>query len=59
MCHKLSKQDSQELRAENNCLLRKARAPRAYITRDEKKALRELKEDKDRIVLTADKGWPW
>ena len=56
VCHKLSEWDSQELRAETNCLLRKARAPRASITREEKKALRELKEDKDRIVLTADKG---
>ena len=46
----------QEPRAETNCLLKKARAPRANITREEKKALRELKEDKDRIVLTADKG---
>ena len=54
--HKLSDQFLQELRAETNCLLRKARAPRANITREEKKALRELKEDKDRIVLTVDKG---
>ena len=28
----------------------------ANITREEKKSLRELKEDKDRIVLTAEKG---
>ena len=56
VCHKLPGQDSQELRAETYCLLRKARAPRANITREEKKALRKIKEDHDRIVLTADKG---
>ena len=56
MCHKLLDQDLQERGAETNCLLRKARAPRANITREEKKALRALKEDKDRIVLTAEKG---
>ena len=56
MCHKLSDQDLEELRVETNHLLRKARAPRANITREEKKAVRELREDKERIVLTADKG---
>ena len=56
MCHKLLDQDSQDLRAETSCLLKKARAPRANITREEKKAFRELREDKVRIVLTADKG---
>ena len=56
VCHKPLDQDSQELRTETNCLLKKARAPRANITREEKKALRELRKDKERIVLTADKG---
>ena len=56
VCYKLSEQDSKELRAETNCLLRKATAHRANITREEKKALRELKDDKDRILLTVDKG---
>ena len=56
VCHKLLDQDLQELRAETNCLLRKARAPRDNITRQEKKTIRELKKDEDRIVLTADKG---
>ena len=31
-------------------------APRANITREEKKAFMELKEDKDRTVLAVDKG---
>ena len=56
MCHKLSEQDSQKLRAETNYLLGKARTPSTNITREEKKGLTELKEDTDRIVLTVDKG---
>ena len=56
VCYKLSDRDSQELRPETNCLLRKARAPKANLTREEKKALKELRQDQDSIVLTADKG---
>ena len=46
----------QELRAETNCLLRKAKPPRSNITKEESKALRELREYKERMVLMADKG---
>ena len=46
----------QELRAETNCLLRKAKTPKSNITKEESKALRELRGDKERMVLTADKG---
>ena len=46
----------QELRAETNCLLRRAKPPKPNITKEEHNALKELKEDKDRMVLTADKG---
>ena len=49
-------QDAQELRAEINYLLKKAKTPRSNITKEEKKALKELREDKERMVLTADKG---
>ena len=56
VCPKLSDQDAQELRAETNCLLRKAKPPKSNITKEESKALRELREDKEIMVLTADKG---
>ena len=36
--------------------LRKAKPPRSNITKEESKALRELREDKERMVLTADEG---
>ena len=56
VCHNLSHQDSQELRAETHCLLRKARAPKANLTKEEKKALKELRKDEDKIVLTVEKA---
>ena len=55
-CQRLSEQDAQEVRAEINYLLKRAKTPRSNITKEEKKALKELREDQDRMVLTADKG---
>ena len=40
----------------NLLFIKKALTSRANITGEEKKALRELKENKERIVLTVDKG---
>ena len=54
-CQRLLNQDAQELWAETNYLLRRAKPPRSNITKEEKKALKELWEDQDRMVLTADK----
>ena len=56
VCHKLSEQDMQELRAETNCLLRRAKPPKLNITKEEHNALKELRQDKERMVLTADMG---
>ena len=55
VCHKLLEQDAQELRAETNCLLRRAKPPKPNITKEDK-ALKELRQDKERMVLTVDKG---
>ena len=49
-------QDAQELKAESNCLLRRAKPPKPNITKEEHRALKELREDKERMVLTVDKG---
>ena len=51
-----SDQNAQELRSEVNILLRRAKPPKSNISREEKKVLKELREDQDRMVLTADKG---
>ena len=55
-CQRLLEQDAQELRTEINHLLKKAKTLRSNITKDEKRALKGLREDKERMVLTADKG---
>ena len=56
MCQRLLVQDAQELRVEVNYLLKRAKTPKSNITKEEKRALKELREDQDRMVLTADKG---
>ena len=55
-CTKLSQQDAEELRADVNRVLRSSHTPQTNLTKAQNIALRELKRDKDRIVLTADKG---
>ena len=55
-CQKITEKDAQELRAEVNIMLRRAKPPNNNISREEKKALKEQSEDQDRMVLTADKG---
>ena len=55
-CTKLSQQDAEELRADINRVLRSSHPPKPNLTKAQTLALRELKRDRDRIVLTADKG---
>ena len=55
-CTKLSQQDAEELRANINRVLRSSHPPKPNLTRAQNAALRELKGDRDCIVLTADKG---
>ena len=54
-CTKLSQQDAEELRADINRVLRSSH-PQPNLTKAQNLALRELKRDRDYIVLTADKG---
>ena len=55
-CTKLSQQDAEELRADINRVLRSSHPPKPNLTKAQNIALRELKRDRDHIVLTADKG---
>ena len=55
-CTKLSQQDAEELRTDINRVLRSSHPPKPNLTKAQNIALRELKRDRDRIVLTADKG---
>ena len=54
--NKLTDQDVQELKADVNSLLRRAQTPRANLSKEERKALTELKKVKDVMVLTVGKG---
>ena len=61
-CSGLSQGEADELRVEVKKILKKAQnKPRttSNITREEFKALKQLKEDKGRIILTRDMGLPW
>ena len=53
-CQSLEQGEAEELRAEVKAVVKKSQTPRHNITREEQKALKELKEDKTRVVLTAD-----
>ena len=55
-CTKLSQQDAEELRVDINRVLRSSHPPKPNLTKAQNAALRELKRDRDLIVLTADKG---
>ena len=56
MCPKLKEEDASELRANINALLRKGKAPKPNLNKQERIALSQLKKDQDRVILTADKG---
>ena len=53
---KLKEEDATELRSDINSLLRKAQVPKPNLTKEEKIGLAQLKKDKDRVILTANKG---
>ena len=55
-CTKLRQQDAEELRAEVNRVLSSSHPPKPNLTKAQNLALRELKRDRDCIVLTSDKG---
>ena len=55
-CAKLSQQDPEDFRADINRVLRSSHSPKPNLTKAQNSALRELKRDRDHIVLTAYKG---
>ena len=56
MSSKLKEEDAVELRLDINTFLRKAKVPKPNLIRQERIGLAQLKKDKDRVILTADKG---
>ena len=55
-CQKLKQGKADELRGEMKKILKKINHPKNNITKEEKKALAELRKDTSRTILTADKG---
>ena len=55
VCSKLKQGEAEELRGEVKSIVKKTCKP-PNITKEEMKAIRELKKDTSRMVLTADKG---
>ena len=55
-CTKLNQQDAEELRANFKSGTKGLSPPKPNLTKVQNIAIRELKKDRDRIVLTADKG---
>ena len=52
----LNPTDAEELRTDIPRILKQSKPPKPNLTREEWKALKQLKSDKDHITLTADKG---
>ena len=55
-CTSLQPGKAEELRGEVKANIKKMQPPKYNLTKEEHKALEELKKDKTRIILTADKG---
>ena len=53
---KLKEEEAMELRADVNSLLRKAKGHKTNLTKQERIGLSQLKKDKERVILTVDKG---
>ena len=55
-CSNLNQGEAEKLRVEVKNVLKKVQLPKSHITKKEMKAMKELKKDDTRMVLTADKG---
>ena len=56
-CQSLRLTDAKELRADISRILRQSKPPKSNLTREELKALKQLKSDKNHIILMTNRGW--
>ena len=56
VCSKLKEDNMAELRGEINGILKKGNIPKPNLNKEERIVLNQLRKDKDRVILTADKG---
>ena len=55
-CNQLQQGKAEELRGEIKSVLKNIHPPRSNITREERKAIDELRRDNTNMILTTDKG---
>ena len=56
VCQNLTQGEVEELRGEVKSITKGTKPPKSNISKEEARAMKELKKDQDRMVLTADKG---
>ena len=56
VCQQLKQGKAEELRGEIKQIFKKIQLSKPNITKEEAKAIQELKRDKERVILTADRG---
>ena len=56
VCQQLEQEKVEELRGKIKQIFKKIQPPKPNITKEEAKAIQELKRNKERVILTADKG---
>ena len=55
-CNQLQQGKAEELRGDIKSVLKNIHTPKSNITREERKAIDELRRDKNKMILTVDKG---
>ena len=55
VCQSLKQGEAEELRGEVKLIMKKIKPPKSNISKEEARAIKELKNDHERMVLTADK----
>ena len=56
VCQKMKQGEAEELRGQLKQILKNPTPPKPNISKEEAQALKELKKDQDKVILTADKG---
>ena len=56
VCQNIKQGEAEELRGEVKIIRKKIKPPKSNISKEEARAIKELKKDQERMVLTADKG---
>ena len=57
VCSRLKQGEAEELRGKVKTIIKKTYNPPPNITKEERKAITELKKDSTRMILTTDKGY--